>query len=95
METSPHGLDLDNLAEDASARRAAIRALRPAITVRTLIVSGTEDRPISTQSAARVHRGIAGARFVAVPETGHAVMIERPDAFNTLLDSFLRKVETG
>ncbi|NUB45628.1 alpha/beta hydrolase [Fertoebacter nigrum] len=79
----------------ASAGRQAIRDLLSAITAPTLIVSGTEDRPISPERAARVHHGIAGSRFVPVPATGHAVMIERPDAFNTMLDGFLREVEAG
>lgn len=77
----------------ASAGRAAIHDLLPAITVPTLVVSGTEDRPISPDRALRVHRGIAGSRFEAVPETGHAVMIERPATFNALLADFLRGVE--
>jgi pimeloyl-ACP methyl ester carboxylesterase len=79
----------------ASAGRQAIRDLLPAITAPTLIVSGTEDRPISPERATRVHHGIAGSRFVSVPATGHAVMIERPDDFNTLLERFLREVEAG
>lgn len=34
-----------------------------------------------------VHAAIADSRFVAVPDTGHAVMIERPETFNALLES--------
>ncbi len=79
----------------ASAGRQAIRDLLPAITAPTLIVSGTEDRPISPERAFRVHQGITGSRFVPVAETGHAVMIERPDAFNALLAGFLQEVEAG
>lgn len=77
----------------ASAGRQAIHDLLPAIKAPTLVVSGTEDRPISPERAARVHQGIAGSRFAAVPATGHAVMIERPEAFNALLDSYLQEVE--
>lgn len=79
----------------ASAGRQAIRELLPAIVAPTLIVSGGEDRPISPERATRVQKGIAASRFVAFPKTGHAVMIERPDAFNTLLDGFLQQVEAG
>jgi pimeloyl-ACP methyl ester carboxylesterase len=77
----------------ASAGREAIRDLLPTIKAPTLVVSGTEDRPISPDRATRVHRGIAGSRFVAVPATGHAVMIEKPAAFNSLLADFLQEVE--
>jgi pimeloyl-ACP methyl ester carboxylesterase len=76
----------------ASAGRQAIRDLLPAIKAPTLIVSGTEDRPISPERATRVHQGIVGSRFVAIPETGHAVMIEQAETFNTLLAGFLREV---
>lgn len=79
----------------ASAGRRAIRDLLPAIAVPTLIVSGAEDRPISPERAQRVHQGIAGSRFVPVSATGHAVMIERPEVFNTLLADFLRQVEAA
>lgn len=73
----------------ASAARAAIADELSGITAPTLIVSGEEDRPISPAKARAVHAAIAGSRFVPVPATGHAVMIERPDTFNALLEAFL------
>jgi len=77
----------------ASAGRQAIAGLLPAISAPTLVVSGSEDRPISPDRARRVHQGIAGSRFVSVPQTGHAVMIERAEPFNNLLAAFLAEVE--
>lgn len=77
----------------ASARRAPIRELLPRIAAPTLVVSGTEDRPIPPARAQAVAAAIAGARFVPVPGTGHAVMIERPDLFNDLLEGFLDGVD--
>ncbi len=73
----------------ASAGRQAIHDLLPLIRVPTLVVSGTEDRPVSPERAARVHQGIAGSRFAPVRAAGHAVMIERPREFNALLAAFL------
>lgn len=73
----------------ASAHRAGIAHRLGAITVRTLVISGTEDRPIPPARARAVADGIAGARFVAVPDTGHAVMLERPDWFNATLSAFV------
>ncbi len=77
-------------------RAAAASAHRPAITdelqhirAPTLVVSGEEDRPISPLKARAVQAGIAGAAFLSFPATGHAVMIEQPDAFNAALSSFL------
>ncbi|OYX26570.1 MAG: hypothetical protein B7Z10_02865 [Rhodobacterales bacterium 32-66-7] len=74
----------------ASAGRAAIHDLLPLIKAPTLIFSGSEDRPISPASAARVRDGIRGAQVVPVPGAGHAVMIERAETFNTVLRLFLQ-----
>lgn len=76
----------------ASAHRQAITAELPRIVAPTFIVSGEEDRPISPARARAVHAGIAGSRFLAFEKTGHAVMIERPDAFNAALIAFLRDI---
>ncbi len=76
-------------AAEASAHRKAITGELAAITAPALIVSGEEDRPISPAQARAVHAGIRGSRFLAVERTGHAVMIERPEAFNASLAGFL------
>lgn len=79
---------LARAAAASAARRRIVHELE-AIVAPTLIVSGEEDRPISPAQARRVHAGIQGSRFVALPDTGHAVMLERPETFNRLLDDFL------
>lgn len=76
----------------ASAHRQAITGELKHIVAPTLIVSGEEDRPISPARARAVHAGIAGSSFMAFEKTGHAVMIERPDAFNAALSAFLVNV---
>jgi len=73
----------------ASAHRPAIVDELQHIRAPTLVVSGEEDRPISPLKARAVQAGVAGATFLAFPATGHAVMIEQPEAFNTALLSFL------
>ena len=73
----------------ASAHRQAITGELGRIVAPTLIVSGTQDRPISPARALAVHAGIAGSRFLAFENTGHAVMIERAEAFNEALIAFL------
>jgi 3-oxoadipate enol-lactonase len=80
-------------AATASAHRNAIWNLLPAINAPTLIVSGEEDRPIPTNQARKVHQEIIGSLFISVPGTGHAVMIEKTAAFNTMLANFLNEVE--
>lgn len=75
----------------ASAGRRAITGELSNISAPTLIVSGEEDRPISPDKARAVHAGIPHSWFVPVAATGHAVMIERPDQFNALLEDFITR----
>ena len=75
-----------------SAHRKSVAGELENIVAPTLIVSGDEDRPISPARARAVHAGIAGSRFVPFERTGHAVMIERAEAFNALLGAFLAGV---
>ena len=55
----------------------------------TLVVWGEDDRLVPVESADLYERAIPGARKVVFPDTGHVPMLERPDAFNALLDEFL------
>ncbi|AQR60346.1 hypothetical protein BZG35_00750 [Brevundimonas sp. LM2] len=73
----------------ASAHRRSIIHELSAITAPVLVVSGTEDRPVPPATARAVADAIQGARFLPVPDTGHAVMLERPALFNSALDRFL------
>jgi pimeloyl-ACP methyl ester carboxylesterase len=78
----------------ASAGRMAMTDELAHIVAPTLVVSGEEDRPISPARARAVHQGIAGSQFLSFPRTGHAVMIERAEAFNQHLRQFLAQVAT-
>jgi len=55
----------------------------------TLIVWGTEDHLIPVRDATEFAHLIPGARKVVWPETGHMAMLERPAAFNALVDAFV------
>src|SRR4051794_18331343 len=55
----------------------------------TLIVWGTEDRLIPVRDAAEFARLIPDARKVVWPETGHVPMLERPAAFNAVVEEFV------
>jgi len=55
----------------------------------TLIVWGRNDRIIPVRDATRLKEYIPHARKVVWPRTGHVGMLERPDAFNALLEEFL------
>jgi 3-oxoadipate enol-lactonase len=77
----------------ASAHREAMTGELAQIVAPTLVVTGEEDRPIVPAHARAVHLGIANSQFVSFPRTGHAVMIERSEAFNIRLRRFLAQVE--
>ena len=55
----------------------------------TLIVWGVEDRLVPARDADEFARLIPNARKVVWPDTGHVAMLERPAAFNALLEAFL------
>ncbi|HEX4734378.1 MAG TPA: alpha/beta fold hydrolase [Thermoleophilaceae bacterium] len=54
-----------------------------------LVVWGEQDRLVPVRDAYEFGRLIPDARVVVWPETGHVAMLERPDAFNALVDEFI------
>jgi pimeloyl-ACP methyl ester carboxylesterase len=56
----------------------------------TLVVVGAEDRALPRALALRIANEIPGAQMEVVPLAGHLCTLERPDAVNTLLTSFIR-----
>jgi pimeloyl-ACP methyl ester carboxylesterase len=65
-----------------------IRARLGEIACPTLIVWGAEDRLVPVRDAAEFERLIPDARKVVWAETGHVPMLERPAAFNALVEEF-------
>jgi pimeloyl-ACP methyl ester carboxylesterase len=57
----------------------------------TLIVWGDRDKVVTAKDAELYERLIPNARKVIFQDTGHMAMIERPAAFNVLLDDFLKE----
>ncbi len=55
----------------------------------TLIVWGEEDRLVPVRDAAEFEWLIGDARRIVHPDTGHMVMLERPERFNEDLRSFI------
>jgi pimeloyl-ACP methyl ester carboxylesterase len=65
----------------------AIEAL-PSISVPTLLVVGSEDKPFLT-GMDYMARKIPGARKVVIEDAGHTPNLEKPEAFNQAVASFL------
>jgi pimeloyl-ACP methyl ester carboxylesterase len=61
----------------------------------TLIVWGEKDRIITVRDASLYERLIPDSRKVIFKDTGHLAMLERPAAFNSLLEDFLAEQPTG
>jgi pimeloyl-ACP methyl ester carboxylesterase len=66
-----------------------LRERLPEIACPTLIVWGDEDRVIPARDAEVFERLIEGSQKVVFEKTGHMAMLERPAAFNELLERFL------
>jgi pimeloyl-ACP methyl ester carboxylesterase len=65
-----------------------------AIAVPVLVMSGDEDEPCLEPSLL-LKRTIPQAGLAVLPQSGHAINLEEPALFNSLLDDFLHQVEAG
>lgn len=75
------------LTHDTTAQLAALR-------VPTLVVSGGADLLAPPHLAAELAAAIPGAHLEILPDAPHSLNLERQLEFNTLLQTFLREVET-
>jgi pimeloyl-ACP methyl ester carboxylesterase len=64
----------------------------PQIACPTFVVWGEDDRVIPVKDAGRFERLIPDVRVEVWPDTGHVAMLERPAAFNALLEAFLSEL---
>jgi pimeloyl-ACP methyl ester carboxylesterase len=55
----------------------------------TLIVAGADDRMTPARQAAKLAEAIKNARLVTLPDCGHMMMVEKPDATLDALAEFL------
>ena len=78
-------------------QRPTIFALQPKLqqlSVPTLIMTGDEDDPC-VEPAIFMKRHIPGSGLVVFPQSGHAINLEEPDLFNSMVLDFLTLVEAG
>jgi len=66
-----------------------IRERLPEIGCPTLIVWGTKDHLVPVKDAHEFEKLIPDSRKVIYPDTGHLPMMERPTAFNALVQAFI------
>jgi 3-oxoadipate enol-lactonase len=65
--------------------RGALSAIR----CPTLVVIGDRDRTVPRAAASALHHGIAHARLLVVPDSGHATPYDQPDIFNRAILEFI------
>ena len=63
----------------------------PSLAVPTLLVAGADDQKFGVIARAMAGRIGDAATVVLVPNTGHAVHLERPDAFAEIVEEFLAR----
>ncbi len=64
----------------------------PDVAVPVQVITGSEDRVAPPHIARAMAEAIPGARFAEIAGAGHVSNVEAPEAFNTVLDAFLREV---
>lgn len=65
-----------------------------AIRAPTLVLCGAEDRPTPPALSIALAKAIPGARYEAIERAGHLTNIEQAGAFNTLVNAFIRGVDS-
>jgi pimeloyl-ACP methyl ester carboxylesterase len=64
------------------------------ITVPTLIITGDEDWPCLLPGML-MKQTIRSAALAVIPNAGHAINLEEPDAYNSIVGDFLAQAESG
>jgi pimeloyl-ACP methyl ester carboxylesterase len=55
----------------------------------TLIIWGEKDQQIPLEYAQRLHRDIPESRLVIIPDAGHLILFDAPDAVASALNDFV------
>ncbi len=66
-----------------------LRPLLPRVACPTLVIAAELDETFDLSRSRALAQGIPGARLEVVPGSGHALVLERPGAFQALVERFL------
>jgi len=83
------GLEAFERQQEALIGRPDCRPLLAAICCPTLVVVGDGDTLTPPDMAEELHVGIAGSTLAVIPRSGHLTTMERPEAVNAALRSWL------
>jgi len=71
------------------AERPDMTSMLAGIGVPTLVITGADDTIIPPTESEKLAKAIGGAQFNVIPNAGHLVAFEQPDAFNRVLGDWL------
>lgn len=77
------------------SRRRDVSAELTGLDLPVLIVHGQEDQAVPVREARQTDELLPRSRLVEVPDCGHAVNLEAPDAVNAAIAEFARDVTAG
>ncbi len=66
-----------------------LRPLLPRVACPTLVIAAEGDRTFDLSHSRALAEGIPGARLEIVPDSGHALVVERPEVLQALVEGFL------
>ncbi len=90
----PQGIGLE-LLRSAFSGRFMMGDLMPGVSVPVLVVTGAQDRIVPAEASRRLADALPVRRYTEVPEAGHMVIWEAPEAVAGAADAFLREVGYG
>ncbi len=92
FKESQRGRDLSGIAPSGAANVTwDVRSRIGKIKLPTLVVHGLDDRVVDPTSARILRQTILGSEMKLYPNTGHMLIIERPQEINELLLGFLER----
>ncbi len=95
LKQNPHAQRLEGFLRQIEAvRRHDTLGRLPRIQCPVLIISGADDQIIPPRYAEELRRRMPHAQHVVVPGVGHALPIENPGQFSSLLARFLQELRT-
>jgi 3-oxoadipate enol-lactonase len=77
--------------ESIVVRRPDQHALFGTISTPVLVITGRQDASFPVREVRRMAQAIPGAEFVVLPDAGHLVSYEAPEAVNRLVEDFLAR----